>query len=129
MIGTADVLNVPVQLEDREVKDVRDGYIELLPYRQVFENISHKLLYGMIQVTPIVQEVGTQTELLVPTNCWIQYEYTYPASFLATFTTEKLESLKIFLDHYTDQMCDQVGLWIFKLTILSCNGLVNNICS
>ncbi|XP_017763039.1 PREDICTED: WD repeat-containing protein 63-like [Eufriesea mexicana] len=108
--STADVLNVPVHLENREVKDARDGYIELLPDRQTFENITHKLLCCMTQVTPFVRDVETQTELLIPTNCWVQYEYTYPSSFLASFTSEKLESLKIFLRHFTDYMCDQLLL-------------------
>ncbi|XP_026674816.1 WD repeat-containing protein 63-like [Ceratina calcarata] len=108
VIGTADVLNVQLNLVDRRVEDVRDGYIELLPYRQTFENVSRKLLYNDTQVSPIVRNVKTQTVLSVPRNCWVQYEYTYESPDIASFTEEKLESLKGFLNRFTDHVCDQL---------------------
>ncbi|XP_076761424.1 dynein axonemal intermediate chain 3 [Xylocopa sonorina] len=110
VIGTADVLNAPIQLEDRNVRDIRDGYIELLPYRQVFENVPCRLLYNASQITPMVREMEVQTVLSVPTNCWVQYEYTYEPPDLTKFTEEQLESLKSFLYRFTDQVCEQLML-------------------
>ncbi|CAL7938959.1 unnamed protein product [Xylocopa violacea] len=110
VVGTADVLNAPIQLEDRNVGDIRDGYIELLAYRQVFENIPRKLLYNTSQITPMVREMEVQTVLSVHTNCWVQYEYTYESPDVTKFTEEQLESLKSFLYRFTDQVCDQLML-------------------
>ncbi|XP_031370075.1 WD repeat-containing protein 63-like isoform X3 [Apis dorsata] len=108
LVSTADVLNAPIHFEDRKVDDVRDGYIELLPYRQIFENIPRKLLYNETQITPEYRTVKIQTELSVPINRWVQYEYTYQRPDIKKFTPEEQESLKLFLRYFTDYICDQL---------------------
>nr|XP_012140966.1 PREDICTED: WD repeat-containing protein 63-like isoform X2 [Megachile rotundata] len=105
-----DVLNSPVHFEDRKVSDQRDGYIELLPYRQTFENVSRKLLYNATQVTPSVRDVDTQTPLSVARNCWAQYVYEYRPLNISNFHPEQMESLKNFFRRFTDQVCDQLLL-------------------
>ncbi|CAK9811661.1 Dynein axonemal intermediate chain 3 [Anthophora plagiata] len=110
VVGTADVLNTVLDLEDRKVDDVRDGYIELLPYRQTFKNVERKLIHIMTQVTPAVRDTEAQTALSVPTNCWVQYEYEYKSPDIAQFNEVQLESLKSFLERFTDKMCDQLLL-------------------
>lgn len=106
------MLNAPIHFEDRKVDDVRDGYIELLPYRQIFENIPRKLLYNETQITPEYRTVKIQTELSIPINRWVQYEYTYQRPDIKKFTPEEQESLKVFLRYFTDYICDQVSLYI-----------------
>ncbi|PBC26120.1 WD repeat-containing protein [Apis cerana cerana] len=108
LVSTADVLNAPIHFEDRKVDDVRDGYIELLPYRQIFENIPRKLLYNETQITPEYRTVKIQTELSIPINRWVQYEYTYQRPDIKKFTPEEQESLKVFLRYFTDYICDQL---------------------
>lgn len=108
--GTADVLDASLRLKDRKVKDVRDGYIQLLPCRQIFENIPRKLLSNMTQVTPDIRDVRTQTALSVPTNCWIRYKYEYQSVDVSNFTPDRTESFKSFLRRFTDYVCDQVSL-------------------
>ncbi|XP_043587489.1 dynein axonemal intermediate chain 3-like isoform X1 [Bombus pyrosoma] len=110
VIGTADIFNASFQFEDRKVDDVRDGYIELLPYRQIFENIPRKLLSNTIQVTPDVRDVETQTALSVLTNCWVQYRYEYKSPDISKFTPDKVESLRSFLHRFSDYVCDQLLL-------------------
>ncbi|XP_076231315.1 dynein axonemal intermediate chain 3 [Calliopsis andreniformis] len=107
-VSTADVLNAPVKVEDRKVDDQRDGYIELLPYRQTFENVSRQLMYKMIQVTPAIQETKSQTVLSIPMNCWTQYLYEYQTPDISAFTEDQLESLKSFLHLFTDEICDEL---------------------
>lgn len=109
LISTADLLNAQLQLEDRKVEDQRDGYVELLPYRQTFENVSRKLIYKMTQVTPSVRETEIQTALSIPMNRWTQYLYEYQSPDISTFNEEQLESLRSFLHHFTDEICDEVG--------------------
>lgn len=108
LVTTADVLNAPIHFEDRKVDDVRDGYIELLPYRQIFENIPRKLLYNETQITPEYRTAKIQTELSIPINRWVQYEYTYKSPDIKKFTPEEQESLKAFLRYFTDYICDQL---------------------
>ncbi|KOC65332.1 WD repeat-containing protein 63, partial [Habropoda laboriosa] len=128
VVATADVLNVVLELEDRKVEDVRDGYIELLPYRQTFESVQRKLIHNMTQVTPAVRDKEAQTALSVPTNCWVQYKYEYESPDIAKFNEEQLESLRSFLDRFTDKMCDQLLLnATWDIYTNDYNNLVRNI--
>ncbi|XP_071554596.1 dynein axonemal intermediate chain 3 [Temnothorax nylanderi] len=107
--STADLLNVPINLTDRKADDQRDGYIELLPdNRQIFENVRRKLVSSYTQVTPIVRHNEAQTAPSIPVNSWYQYLYEYETVDLSTYTEEKIESLKDFLERYTSKMCDQI---------------------
>lgn len=111
--STADLLNVPINLTDRKADDQRDGYIELLPdNRQIFENVWRKLVSRYTQVTPIVRHNEAQTGPSISVNSWYQYLYEYKTVDLSTYTEDKMESLKYFLERYTDDMCDQVMLQI-----------------
>lgn len=108
MTSTADLLNMPINLTDRKADDQRDGYIELLPYRQIFENVWRKLISRATQVMPIVRHNEAQTAPSIPVNSWYQYLYEYETVDLSTYPEDKIESLKDFLERYTDDMCDQV---------------------
>lgn len=111
--STADLLNVPINLTDRKADDQRDGYIELLPdKRQIFENVWHKLVSSYTQVTPIVRHNEAQTGPSISVNSWYQYLYEYETVNLSTYTADKIESLKDFLERNTREMCDQVILQI-----------------
>ena len=109
--GTVDALDAPLQLQDRIVEHVRDGYIQLVSYRRLFENIPRKLLSDIVQVTPDIRDAKTQTALSVPTNRWIQYRYEYESPDVSNFTPDQIESLKSFLRHFTRYVCDQVSLF------------------
>ncbi|XP_070156340.1 dynein axonemal intermediate chain 3 [Polyergus mexicanus] len=106
--STADLLNIPINLTDRKAGDQKDGYIELLPYRQIFENVWRKLVNRATQVMPIVQHNEAQTAPSIPVNSWYQYLYKYKTVDLSTYTEDKIESFKDFLKRYTDDMCDQI---------------------
>lgn len=106
--STGDLLNMPVNLMDRKADDQKDGYIELLPYRQIFENVWRKLVSRATQVMPIVQHNEAQTAPSIPVNSWYQYLYKYETIDLSTYTEDKIDSFKDFLQRYTDDMCDQV---------------------
>ncbi|CAL1675051.1 unnamed protein product [Lasius platythorax] len=106
--STADLLNMPINLTDRKADDQRDGYIELLPYRQIFENVWRKLISRATQVMPIVRHNEAQTAPSIPVNSWYQYLYEYETVDLSTYPEDKIESLKDFLERYTDDMCDQI---------------------
>ncbi|KAL6444357.1 hypothetical protein ACFW04_001911 [Cataglyphis niger] len=103
-----DLLNMPVNLMDRKADDQRDGYIELLPYRQIFENIWRKLVSRATQIMPIVQHNEAQTIPSIPVNSWYQYLYKYKTIDLSTYTEDKIDSFKEFLKRYTSDMCDQL---------------------
>ena len=109
MLSTADLLNAELQLSDRNVDDQRDGYIELLPYRQTFENVHRKLLYNATQVTPPPRDAGVQTALSVPMNCWTQYLYEYQSTDISRFNEDERESLRRFLRRFIDEVCDEVS--------------------
>ncbi|EFN65214.1 WD repeat-containing protein 63 [Camponotus floridanus] len=106
--STTDLLNVSINLTDRKADDQRDGYIELLPYRQIFENVWRKLVSRATQVMPIVQHNEAQTAPSIPVNSWYQYQYEYETVDLSAYTEDKIESLKDFLERYTDDMCNQI---------------------
>ncbi|XP_046142621.1 dynein axonemal intermediate chain 3-like [Osmia bicornis bicornis] len=110
VVCTGDMLDTPVDFQDRRARDQRDGYVELLPYRQTFENVSCKLLYNATQVTPAVRDTESQTTLSVARNNWVQYEYGYQPLDISTFNEEKMESFKNFLHRFTDEVCDQLLL-------------------
>lgn len=71
----------------------------------------------MTQVTPDVRDVETQTALSVFTNCWVQYKYEYKSPDISKFTPDKVESLRSFLHHFSDYVCDQVSFF-FNLIII-----------
>ncbi|EZA61349.1 WD repeat-containing protein, partial [Ooceraea biroi] len=108
MVSTADLLNVPANLTDRKADEQRDGYIELLPYRQTFENVWRKLVSRSTQVIPRVRHNEAQTGPSIPANSWFQYLYEYETVDLSTYPEDKIDSLKDFLRRCTDEMCDQI---------------------
>lgn len=108
MTTTGDLLNAPINLTDRKADDQRDGYIELLPYRQIFENVRRKLVSRATQVTPTMRHNYAQTGPSISVNSWLQYLYKYEIEDLSTYSSEKIDSLRDFLSRYTDEMCDQV---------------------
>lgn len=57
---------------------------------------------------PIVQHNEAQTAPSIPVNSWYQYQYEYETVDLSAYTEDKIESLKDFLERYTDDMCNQV---------------------
>ncbi|KZC15061.1 WD repeat-containing protein 63 [Dufourea novaeangliae] len=109
-ISTAEVLNTELQLVDRAVDDQIDGYVELLPYRQTFENISRRLMQNATQVTRKIRDIEAQTVISTPTNCWSQYGYEYKSPDISSFNEEQLDQLRNFLRRFTDEVCDEVLL-------------------
>ncbi|XP_043251047.1 dynein axonemal intermediate chain 3-like [Colletes gigas] len=108
LVSTADLLNAPVNLIDRNVDDQIDGYIELLPYRETYENISRKLMYKATQVTPMTRDIKVQTTLSMTTNSWNQYGYEYKSPDILAFNEEQRESFKRFLRRFTNEVCDEI---------------------
>ncbi|EFN76376.1 WD repeat-containing protein 63 [Harpegnathos saltator] len=106
--STADLLGLPINLADRRAGDQRDGYIELLSYRQIFDNVWRKLVNRSTQVAPFVRHNEAQTASQISSNSWFQYLYEYETIDLSTYPEEKIDSLKDFLYRYTDDMCDQI---------------------
>nr|XP_031832259.1 WD repeat-containing protein 63-like [Nomia melanderi] len=109
-VSAGDMLNVQLDLVDRAADDRKDGYIELLPYRQTFENISRKLMYNASQVTPNVRDVDAQTIVSTAANCWSQYGYEYESPDISSFTEEQLDQFRNFLRRFTNELCDQILL-------------------
>lgn len=119
VMSTADLLNVPIHLTDRMADEQRDGYIELLPYRQTFENVWRKLVSRSTQVIPCTRHNEAQTGPSISANTWFQYLYEYETVDLSTYTEDKIDFLKDFLRRCTDEMCDQVMLQPLQLGIYS----------
>ncbi|XP_076294598.1 dynein axonemal intermediate chain 3 [Lasioglossum baleicum] len=109
-VSTADVLNAELDLVDRTTDDQRDGYLELIPYREVFQNISRRLICNATQVTPENRDAEAQTVISTPANRWSQYGYEYESPDISSFTEEQLEQLRNFLHHFTDEVCDEILL-------------------
>ncbi|XP_046814339.1 dynein axonemal intermediate chain 3-like [Vespa crabro] len=110
VVSTANLLNVPMNLVDRRADDQRDGYIDLLPYRQTFENVSRSTISRPTQVTPSIKDNDAQTPPSIPVNSWFQYQYEYKPIDISAFTEEDIENLTRFLRRYTDIICDQVQM-------------------
>ncbi|KAK9299442.1 hypothetical protein QLX08_007473 [Tetragonisca angustula] len=100
--ATSDVLRAPLSLQDAKTR-----YVQLVPRRPLFRNITRKLLSNAAQVTPSIRDEETQTTLSVPTNSWIRYEYEYQSP---DFTPDQAESFHTFLRRFTDYVCDQLLL-------------------
>ncbi|XP_055638319.1 dynein axonemal intermediate chain 3 isoform X2 [Toxorhynchites rutilus septentrionalis] len=60
---------------NRFVKDVRDGYVELVPGKLRFNNIQRKLVDFAVQIGPPKVHQYQQTDPTFPTNAWSQYLY------------------------------------------------------
>lgn len=97
-----------MNLVDRRADDQRDGYIDLLPYRQTFENVSRSTISRPTQVTPSIKDNDAQTAPSIPVNSSFQYQYEYKPIDISAFTEEDTENLTRFLRRYTDIICDQV---------------------
>ncbi|KAL2724882.1 dynein axonemal intermediate chain 3-like [Vespula maculifrons] len=110
VVSTANLLNVPMNLVDRRADDQRDGYIDLLPYRQTFENVSRSTISRPTQVTPSIKDNDAQTAPSIPVNSSFQYQYEYKPIDISAFTEEDTENLTRFLRRYTDIICDQVQM-------------------
>ncbi|XP_014616644.1 PREDICTED: WD repeat-containing protein 63-like [Polistes canadensis] len=110
VVSTANLLNVPMNLVDRSADDQRDGYIDLLPYRQTFENVSRNTISRSTQVTPGTKDNEAQTAPSIPANSWFQYRYEYKPIDISAFTEEDTDNLTRFLRRNTDTMCDQVQM-------------------
>lgn len=66
--------NAPFQL--RLVADVRDGYLELVPRKNVpIVNVNRRLVDTYVQSKPPQVHLEQQTDPTFPTNAWSQYLY------------------------------------------------------
>lgn len=66
------VLGQPDKYKVRDANSVRDGYIELTPYRQKFNNIFRRRVDCASQAVPPKCDRHAQTELRYPRNMWTQ---------------------------------------------------------
>ncbi|CAF4813187.1 unnamed protein product [Pieris macdunnoughi] len=62
----------PKSLKVRDTNASRDGYIELTPYRQKFNNIFRRRVDCASQITPALVNDYAQTVLKYPQNMWTQ---------------------------------------------------------
>lgn len=69
MAGAAPVFKM------RLSKDVRDGYVELLPGDKKYDNVYKKRIDAVVQSAPDKFSVEQQTDPTFPTNAWSQYLY------------------------------------------------------
>lgn len=70
--ATFPTLYDPEKFNVREVLSVRDGYIELTPYRQKFNNVYRRRIDCTIQAGYPKKTTPAQTELRYPKNMWTQ---------------------------------------------------------
>ncbi|XP_043273310.1 dynein axonemal intermediate chain 3-like [Venturia canescens] len=106
---TLDLLKVPIKLTDRNADDQRDGYVELLPYRQSFDNVTKKIASKGIQTGLALRENNAQTTPTMLVNSWFQYRYDHKPINPNTYDEEKKSAMKKFLDKYTDDLCDEAS--------------------
>ncbi|XP_055711511.1 dynein axonemal intermediate chain 3 [Phlebotomus papatasi] len=64
-----------VKLQFRSCDDVRDGYVELVAGKTVFDNVYKSRIDTFIQSAPMKVNLEQQTEPTFPTNAWSQYIY------------------------------------------------------
>ncbi|XP_055683423.1 dynein axonemal intermediate chain 3 [Lutzomyia longipalpis] len=64
-----------MKLEQRFCDDARDGYVELVAGKKVFDNIYKSRIDSFIQCAPMRVNLEQQTDPTFPTNAWSQYIY------------------------------------------------------
>lgn len=62
----------PEMFKVRDTNSVRDGYIELKPYRQKFNCVLRRRVDCASQITPALVHRSAQTQLKYPKNMWTQ---------------------------------------------------------
>ena len=62
----------PEKFHIRDTNCVRDGFIELKPYRQKFNTVMRRRIDCASQITPMLINRFAQTELRYPKNVWTQ---------------------------------------------------------
>lgn len=62
----------PKKFQVRDTNSSRDGYVELVPYRQKFNIVLRRRVDTATQVTPAKINREAQTELRYPQNAWTQ---------------------------------------------------------
>lgn len=62
----------PEMFHVRDTNSVRDGYVELKPYRQKFNNVFRRRVDSACQIAPAVVDRSAQTQLKYPKNMWTQ---------------------------------------------------------
>ncbi|CAH0729165.1 unnamed protein product, partial [Brenthis ino] len=62
----------PEKFKVRDTNSIRDGYIELTPYRQKFNNVFRRRVDCAVQAAPPTIPNYAQTELRYPQNMWTQ---------------------------------------------------------
>lgn len=105
---TLDLLKVPIKLTDRNTDDQRDGYVELLPYRQSFDNVTKTITSKGIQTGLALRENDAQTTPTMLVNSWFQYRYDHKTINTKAYNEDEKSAIKKFLDKFTDDMCDKV---------------------
>lgn len=116
--STSDLLNAPIRLIDRNADDRRDGYVELLPYRQTFNNVTKKVVSKGDQACLPLRDNEVQTAPSMPVNSWFQYRYQYAPINIDAHDEDKARAFRKFLDKYTDDICDKVFIMPVDLLIL-----------
>ncbi|KAJ8673532.1 hypothetical protein QAD02_004794, partial [Eretmocerus hayati] len=99
-------LKAPISLTDRTSDNQRDGYVELVPYRESFTNVMKVLVDQDAEVIALTRESPSQTEMALQVNsscqCALDKE---PKAEPDTFDEKQL---KKFLEDRIDDVCEKI---------------------
>ncbi|XP_021939103.1 WD repeat-containing protein 63 isoform X3 [Zootermopsis nevadensis] len=102
-----DRLKQPVAFQDRDVDDMRDGYVNFDSLHHKYVTVMRKRTDVAIQAVPEEEFSIAQTVLSLPTNMWTQYEF--HVEIQKCIEDEDLNrSMKQFLHEKSPQMADVV---------------------
>ena len=76
-----------MKFQDRDVKDVSDGYVACVSQKLRQQFTHFKTLENLMQAVPVLVDNSSQTELRHPKNIFTQYEP-------RIFTEEEVEKLE-----------------------------------
>ncbi|XP_034941227.1 WD repeat-containing protein 63-like [Chelonus insularis] len=98
----------PKVLVNRNVEDQRDGYVELVPSRQSFNNVSKRVVSRGDQANPATSDNEAQTTISAPINSWSQYLYDHKP--INTYNEDEANAIQKFLNNNIDMICEELLL-------------------
>ena len=121
METTVNQLKAPLKLADRLVDDQRDGYVEIVPHREVFDNVGKVLVDRESKAVPQIKENESQTVIahLVNSACQCTLDQETAGEALNLSKPQVSKRVKKFVESCVDDVVKEVRLYTIYFLLLN----------
>lgn len=106
--SSIDQLRAAIALTDRSSDDQRDGYVEIVPRRETFTNVTRLLVDKALTVIPDKEQNETQTPTSMEVNFGCQCLLDREQEDVRELSIAERKNMEKFLKSRADEISEQV---------------------